>query len=152
MPGPFRIAPTLPFTMAMALLCMVGCGNNHGCVPVGGTVSYKGKPVTEGEVSFIPVEGDGRTGRGEISSSGVYQLTSFNPGDGVVPGKYKVSVVSRGPDKPVPAKKKGWMMEEDMQGSGDPLIPAKYFMPETSGLDREVSAGKANSFDFELTD
>ncbi|WZO98299.1 hypothetical protein EP7_005359 [Isosphaeraceae bacterium EP7] len=148
MPGSLRIA----LSLSLALLGTVGCGSNHGCVPVGGTVTYKGKPVAEGEVSFVPVEGDGRTGRGEISSAGVYQLTSFDPGDGVVPGKYKVSVVSRGPDKPIPAKKKGRMMEEDMQGSGDPLIPAKYFMPETSGLEREVEAAKTNTFNFELTD
>jgi hypothetical protein len=47
---------------------------------------------------------------------------------------------------------KGRMMEEDMQGSGDPLIPKKYFSAQTSGLTTEVADGKTNSLDFELQD
>ena len=54
-------------------------------------------------------------------------------------------------DTPPTGKKAKAVMAEDMQGTGDPLVPRKYFSPETSGLKADVSPSGGN-FDFELTD
>ncbi len=56
--SPGRCAPCL-----LVFLGLIGmaCGRDEGpeLAPVSGTVTYKGKPVTEGIVSFQPVSPDG---------------------------------------------------------------------------------------------
>lgn len=130
-----------------------GCGGGEpGLARVSGTVTYKGKPVTPGEVFFTPEEPGKRGAKGILDSSGRFTLTTFENGDGAYSGKHKVSVISQGPDKPVPPKMKDRMMPEDMQGSGDLLVPRKYVSSQTSGLNADVVEGKSNSFDFDLQD
>lgn len=140
-------------TLAVALFATIpGCGGEPGMARVKGRITYKGKPVTTGEVFFTPEEAGKRGAKSVIDSSGNYVLTTYERGDGAYSGKHKVSVISQGPDKPIPPKMKGRMMEEDMQGTGDPLIPRKYFSVQTSGLGAEVVDGKSNIFDFDLQD
>jgi hypothetical protein len=149
-----RITAATASGLMFALLALSGCGGGvEGITPVHGTVTYKGQPLTEGEVNFVP-DGGGpaRGARGLLDSSGYYTLGTFDAADGAYAGKYKVTVIARGPDLPVPARKKGKMMEEDMQGSGKPLIPRRYFNPTTSQLSAEVVDGKTNEINFELKD
>ena len=127
-----------------------GCGDPNGVIAVSGTVTYGGKPVV-GEIQFIPEKAGTRSATGSLDSAGYFRLSSFGSNDGALPGKYKVAVISQGPDKPVPAKKKGKMMDEDMQGSGDALIPKKYLNAATSGLAAEVSSS-SHAFAFDLPD
>ncbi len=136
----------------LLLLTLSGCGGHEGLAPVSGTITYKGKPVTKGEVNFVPEKGELRGAHGPIDEQGRYTLGTFEPGDGAYVGTHRVSVVSIGPDKPIPAKKKGRMMEEDMQGTGEPLVPKRYLSPATSDLKAEVEAGKSNVKDFDLQD
>jgi hypothetical protein len=145
-------AAGMALTLAMTL-GIVGCGGGEpGVTPVSGRVTYKGQPVTTGEVFFSPEHSGARGAQGKLDSSGNYTLGTFDARDGAYAGAYKVSIIAQGPDKPIPAKKVGKMLEEDMQGTGDPLIPRKYFNAETSGLKADVVAGKSNTFDFDLTD
>ncbi|QDV36685.1 hypothetical protein ElP_46140 [Tautonia plasticadhaerens] len=135
----------------MAAAGLVGCGEDRGLVPVTGTVTYNGEPVAGGEILFTPQDGS-HAARGPLDDSGRYRLGTYGPRDGAVTGMHDVAVILRGPDKPVPEARKGQMMEEDMQGSGDPLIPERYFSPLTSGLTAEVTDDGSNEFDFTLTD
>ena len=145
-------ASALTLALAMAL-GSAGCGGGEpGVIPVSGRITYKGEPVTTGEVYFSPESSSNRGAQGTLDSNGNYTLGTFSANDGAYAGTYKVSVVSRGPDKPIPAKKVGKVLEEDMQGTGDPLIPQKYFTPDASGLKAEVTDGGSNTFDFDLTD
>lgn len=141
------ILPTL------ALVVCNGCGSSHGTIGISGTVTYQGKPVV-GEIQFSPEDasGEARAATGKLDDSGRYTLTSFETGDGAKPGKYLVSVISKGPDKPVPENKKRLMMEEDAKGNGDPLIPKKYFDPLSSGLTADVKSSGGNIMNFELKD
>jgi len=134
------------------LLMLSGCGGHEGLAPVSGKVTYKGQPVTQGEISFVPEDSGNRGAHGMLDAQGNYQLSTYDPGDGAYVGKHRVAIVSVGPDKPVPAKRKGKMMDEEMQGSGNPLIPKRYFSPATSKLTAEVAAGKNNEIPFDLTD
>ncbi len=133
---------------------LAGCGDegNGVLVPVTGKVTYKGQPLTRGEVNFIPEQAGSRGARGTIGEDGHFTLSSYGVNDGAHPGKYKVTIVSRGDDLPIPAKKKGRMMEEDMQGSGKLLIPQKYTQPMTSGLSKEIAVEGEHDFTFDLTD
>ena len=152
----FRPRPWSPALAAAAFvavaLSVAGCGGEPGLAGARGRVTYNGKPVTSGEVHFSPEEPGKRGAHGDIDSDGYYKLGTFTPGDGAYVGKHKVSVVAVGPDKPVPPKMKGKMMPEDMQGSGNPLVPRRYFSPDTSGLSADVEAGGSNDFPFELKD
>jgi len=94
--------PQISFpVIALALLLFApGCGKSkYEIVKVQGTVSYQGQPLKQGDISFIPVqvEGDGlrRMAVSAINDQGEYVLNSFKPGDGVIPGEYKVIIVSR---------------------------------------------------------
>jgi hypothetical protein len=82
---------------AMALV-VAGCGPDRPeMVPVSGTVTVGGAPPpAEGAIYFAPItvaEGlPRRPGRAEFDKSGNYQATSFEDGDGLVPGTYRVRV------------------------------------------------------------
>ena len=74
------------------LVCS-GCGSAHPeFVPVAGQVTMDGKPVTTGTVTFYPETG--RPAIGELGPDGRYQLASYEPNDGVLPGTYKVTVTA----------------------------------------------------------
>lgn len=131
---------------------LAGCGGVEGMSRVNGTVTYNGQPLSQGEINFIPASpGIARGAYADLDDQGRYSLSTFEPGDGAYQGQYKVTITSRGPDKPIPPEKQGQMMEEDMQGTGDPLIPERYFTPMTSGLEANVESG-SNVIDFDLTD
>jgi hypothetical protein len=61
-------------------------------IPVKGTVTYKGKLVTKGTVHVEPDAG--RPAEGEIQSDGTFVLSTFTPGDGVIPGTHKLAVAA----------------------------------------------------------
>lgn len=87
------------FLVATCVTLLSGCwdSNELGLVPVSGTVTFDGGPApTEGRVSFSPKEAAPgkpmRTGRGVFSTDGLFTVTSFQPGDGLIPGTYEVKV------------------------------------------------------------
>jgi hypothetical protein len=88
-------------------------------VPVSGTVLLAGHLLEGGEVEF---HSPSARATGRIEPDGSYRLTTFQPGDGAVPGVYRVAV------RPLHSQ------------SGTPLvsIPARYADPETSGLSYEI--------------
>lgn len=131
---------------------LAGCGGEPGVVKAGGKVTYKGQPVPSGTVYFTPETPGKRGAQGTIDSGGTFTLGTYSTSDGAYTGKHKVTVVAQGPDKPIPPKMKGKMMPEDMQGTGDPLVPKKYFSANTSDLSAEVTDGGKNYFEFELKD
>ena len=115
-----------------------------------GRVTYKGKPVPNAHVSFTPAEGTSRAAEGLTDSDGEFTLRSFTTNDGALPGKYRISVIARGPDRPLkPGEVGSGMPGETMPG--DPVIPMKYFLPDSSGLTYEVKRGK-NFVELELKD
>ena len=70
-----------------------GCGGvGLGTVPVEGTVTYQGKPLTNGTVTFQPKEGPPAIGA--IGPDGHYKLTTKEHDDGAIPGHYQVGVTS----------------------------------------------------------
>jgi hypothetical protein len=83
----FRLATVL-------LIACAGCGapadvNSH-LIPVKGKVTYKGKALTNGSVSFEPDAG--RQAHAEIQPDGTFELSTFKAGDGAVAGTHRVSM------------------------------------------------------------
>ncbi len=126
-----RISVSRSFVLAASLLLpCAGCGLSGGSqsvetVPVKGTVTYKGKPLSKGVVTFEP-RASGRTATGEISPDGTFELTTLKQGDGAAQGKHRVSVSGTGPT----AKAE--------------LVPKKYAEANTSKLEVEVTRDKTD--------
>jgi hypothetical protein len=154
---------------------ILGCGDSSGLAkryPVSGTVTYQGKPLERGTISFVPADGKGRAAGGTITE-GRYSLTTQDPDDGAIPGKYKVGILAKEADpskvdlkiKKPPGK--GAVTEAEKKAmaivfpqkvaaraaaAAKNLIPTKYNSPETSGLTVEVKEQSNTSVDFELKD
>ncbi len=111
-----------------------GCGSSSGTpvtlIPVKGKVTYKGQPVTKGIIQFEP-DGYGRAASGHLQSDGTFELTTLKPGDGVVAGEHRISIV-----------------ELDKSLAKDRALK-KYGSPNTSRLTAEVSPEKTE-FAFDL--
>lgn len=76
---------------------MSGCGADNGLnlARVSGKVTYKGEPVKNGTVFFMPDETKGTVGPpglGSITSDGSYILSTESAGDGVIVGHHKVGI------------------------------------------------------------
>ncbi len=141
------------FCLLLALgLCSswLGCGGSAKLAAVSGRVTYKGKPVEKADVSFTPVDGASRAATGLTDSDGRFTLGTFGAGDGALIGSYRVSIVAVGPSRKAKPGETGAGISGDVV-PGDPLIPAKYLAPDTSGLTFEVKPG-SNRASFDLTD
>src|SRR5262249_42014233 len=74
-----------------------GCGPGNGLSlgRVSGKVTYKGQPVKNGTVFFMPDESKGTVGPpalGSITSDGSYVMSTETSGDGVIVGSHKVGI------------------------------------------------------------
>ena len=125
----------LALAVLSCALC-VGCGGNADgraatdLIPVKGKVTYKGRPITRGVVSFEP-DGFGRPASGPIQSDGSFALGTHKDGDGVVPGEHRVSI--SGFDKALARDR----------------VLAKYSSPNSSHLTAKVDA-EHTEFAFDL--
>ncbi len=87
----------LAMSLAAALTAWSGCGPGHGLnlAKVSGKVMYKGQPVKNGTVFFMPDEAKGTVGPpavGSITSDGSYVMSTDTAGDGVIVGHHKVGI------------------------------------------------------------
>jgi hypothetical protein len=129
-----------------------GCGGSQDAnrpdrVPASGVVLYKGDPVEGATVVFAPQD-HSHSAAARTGPDGRFQLRTFQPGDGAVPGNFKVTVTkievsSQGPpasdDEERPEPQQKW------------LLPQNYGSAESSGLTAPVTADGTNEFTFELT-
>jgi hypothetical protein len=143
----------------MGLALALGCGDTSGLskrYPVSGTVKYNGQPVEKGTINFVPTAADGRPATGDIAS-GSYTLTTATPGDGALPGSYKVVVISEDIDTTkLKEIAKGGQFHHDETfakavTSAKNRVPPKYKLPDTSDITAEVKA-QTNSIPVELKD
>lgn len=121
----------------LALSLLAGCGKS-GPVSVRGVVKLDGQPVAGAAVTFVAQDPGGRDASGATNEKGEFELSTTKPGDGVLPGKYKVVIQPPGegggstpfddPEKPV-AKPKA---------PRGPRIPVKYTNPATTPLTQDV--------------
>ena len=153
--------------------CLVGCkGGVAGppTEPVSGVVTLDGKPVAQANVVFVP-DGSGQAAAGITDEAGKYTLTTTNPQDGAVVGKYKVMVTKATSADPTagldleglsPAERDKKAMQAYYQSGAAKNVgskkvaevkhelPVKYNNTAASGLTATVVKGK-NTFDFALT-
>ncbi len=136
--------PRLVRTSALLLLGIVGCGGPTGpeLTPITGVVTFEGKPVGPGTVAFVPTDGTGNPASGTIESSGRFKMSVYKPGDGVLPGTYKVSVTVI--KEPAHGDDKGNLFPPTY------LSPERYMNPDTSGFNVTVEKRKPQDLKFDL--
>lgn len=142
----------------LGLLIVLGCGDDGigRRYAVSGTVSYKGKPVDQGTITFEPVDTAGRVAAGTISA-GSYSLTTMSPDDGALPGKYRVTIMSKDFDAAIASDPRAKNAEDPQKQAhfankvAKNLVPAKYQLADTSTLTATVEA-RSNRLDFDLVD
>ncbi|WP_152049567.1 hypothetical protein [Tautonia marina] len=152
-----RITPLAVIFTGMMIV--VGCSDGTGLpkrYPVSGNVTYNGQPVETGTITFAPVDPDSRAASGTISG-GSYYLTTAIDGDGALPGEYRVSITSRDVnyDAAMSGVQGGSPKQDDVAkafAEAKDLVPAKYSLPDTSGLTYTVESGSNRNVDFDLTD
>lgn len=110
---------------------------------VEGTVSYDGKPVEEGTISFAPADGQGPTAGGPIQN-GKYHLAGES---GVAPGKKIVRITA--------VRKTGRQVEAGPpQPPGTMVDEVEFYIPDIyntkSTLTCEITPGAVNQHHFEL--
>lgn len=107
----------------------VACRREAALVPVVGTVTYQGQPLTYGSIMFQPIGSEsGTTARSPISSDGTFALQS-NAGAGVAIGKARVRVTAFEAQR---AQQEGQTHQELALGKS--AIPRKYQNFGTSGI------------------
>ncbi|MBN1851180.1 MAG: hypothetical protein JW829_00590, partial [Pirellulales bacterium] len=80
------------------VVILIGCGpSGPTCIPVHGTVTFDGGPCPAGgTITFSPIETpEGiprRPGSGKFGVDGKFEVTSYAPGDGLLPGRYRVRI------------------------------------------------------------
>jgi hypothetical protein len=125
---------------ATVVLLLSGCSSGRPKTAiVRGTITYKGKPVPNGTVSFIPTSGPAATG--EIGPDGSYTLTTFRPGDGAILGTHKVVIAAM--------QDMAGRLPEDRNPLPPPIVPDKYTSIGTTDLKADVE-DKENIINFDL--
>jgi hypothetical protein len=112
----------------------VGCNNDFpGLVPVSGTVTIDGQPVSHGGLT-VHTQGH-RPSMARLDDEGQFTLTCRHPGDGVVTGTHLVTVSA----------------EESLgETSSRWHAPKEYSNPATSGLWVTID-GPTDDLKIELT-
>lgn len=142
---------------AVVSALVLGCGGEGASkgpktYPVTGTITQGGKPVEGATVMFLMADGK-KSASGLTDRDGRYSLSTAKPGDGALPGQYKVSVVKYEVATASPAtsdKEYVPPKEGETAPAAKSLLPSKYENPQTSGLTAEVKASGENKFDFTL--
>ena len=127
-----RIAePTLFLFCALLFGFIAGCGESTTFPVTGKVVFDDGTPFSTGGVVFTQatsVEGPGQSARGKIRADGTFRLTTFETGDGAVPGTHQVLLrAQRDADDYI---KRGIIPQ--------PVIDPRFESYQTSGLVSDV--------------
>jgi hypothetical protein len=149
-----------------ALFVVVSCGTDDGLgkrYPVSGTVTYNGKPLEKGEISFVTEDLTKNFGATGIITNGSYTLSTGGNDDGAQAGKYKVTIVAK--EDYLDKARTDFQKESGAGGEGKipprnlakanaaakSLIPLGYGDTRTTTLTAEVKP-QSNTIPFELSD
>lgn len=142
--------------LVLLLAASLGCGGSDGggkgqpleqkkTAPVRGIVTYKGKPVNNATVIFMPRE-DGKTvpARGTTDGVGSFVLSCYDKNDGAPPGQYKVLVSAILSQEVEPG-----VLAPEPEGGFKSPIPTKYNSVATTDILVTVKEGD-NDIPIEL--
>jgi len=116
--------------------CLVAALLGGGCgparppvVPVSGTVTVDGKPLTTGAITVAPE--NGRAAAGRIGPEGRFQLSSWQPGDGVTVGTHRVEVIAT---EPLPGNRRRWLVPKKVRSLATSLLRLEVTGPTSAAV------------------
>jgi hypothetical protein len=125
--------PRRSLVISALLLASVGCSSGlPQTIKVSGHVTFDGQPPPgPGTVYFLPTEaGEGfpsRPATGDFDKSGSFKAQTFDPGDGLMPGKYIMHIEC-------------WEVPPNMEGKPfKSFVPKKYQSALTSGFKLDIT-------------
>ncbi|MBQ6828120.1 MAG: carboxypeptidase regulatory-like domain-containing protein [Thermoguttaceae bacterium] len=150
----------IALALVAALCCslvgagLVGCSKARikGLVPVEGVVTLNGEPVSGATVMFAPKKHDPSRPKGSAQAvtdaSGKFKMSTLDPGDGVFPGDYYVTVTKDRVEgglslEEVKRQHENPELRDDASEPEQTLIrelPDKYADINSSGLDQTIPA------------
>ncbi len=150
----------LALALVAALCCslvgagLVGCSKARikGLVPVEGVVTLNGEPVSGATVMFAPKKHDPSRPKGSAQAvtdaSGKFKMSTLDPGDGVFPGDYYVTVTKDRVEgglslEEVKRQHENPELRDDASEPEQTLVrelPDKYADINSSGLDQTIPA------------
>ena len=132
--------PGCLLVLAAASQVLMGCGEAEPVLyPLRGSVVYRGKPTPKAELVFHPqFGGPGWSPVATVNDDGTFEAGTKIPGDGALPGTYKVTAV--------------WHPRATEDDPGPNFLPAKYSLPTTSPLEIVVSPEGVQPDTLELRD
>jgi len=163
----------LTLVLCLTLVGSFGCkkGGLKGLVQLSGTVTLDGEPVEGATVMFAPETKDenSRSATAVTQADGSFVAMTLQPGDGVFPGTYKISVSKMTEARSaaeVLGKKSATSVEDKgneetmsdaeaaqmsyLKDEVEELMPAQYISPFTSGLSVTVDKSGVKDFKIEL--
>jgi len=130
--------------LGLGFLLLSGCSSQSYEGPkrfeMSGTVTFDGKPITEGTISLIPAGGRGSRRVAATIENGAYSIPEES---GPNLGKYSVEICAYEPVGPP-----GAAINEDMSVPTKQVLPAKF--NDKTTLEVEIVDGE-NVHDFTLT-
>src|SRR5436309_2229687 len=78
---------------AALVIAVAGCGGGgNKAVPVKGKVTLDGAPISLASVVFLPNREGSILAQAVTNQQGDFELTTYQPNDGALPGEYRVVV------------------------------------------------------------
>jgi hypothetical protein len=132
-----RTFSTFLILLVNALL-LVGCNGNKGTkvVPVSGTITQNGQPLTNVRIEFSRID-TGAMSFAETDAEGHFTLTHTLGKSGAEPGKYRVSIFQKGKPIPLPAGKNPEEIPEERRNQTTPEVPLT--MSDKKPIEIEIS-------------
>lgn len=128
------------FLVAFSIGFAMSAGCSSGRYPVNGVVHYAdGVPVDAGTVvAEALIDGELVGLQANIEKDGTFRLGGITPGDGALPGSYRVAVMSP------------TISDAELSTGKTPGVDGKYASFKTSGITFEVKP-ETNKLDIEVS-
>lgn len=158
----------LAVCLCVLIVGAIGCGkkggSRSGLVPAAGTLTYKGELVDDAVLEFRPATETQEhcVGVGRTDEKGQFSVMTDRPNDGLLPGKYKVTVKKQ--VQTIDGKPRAEYEAELAKENGgeiffdknklvvEDLTPAKYTDPENTPLEVEIPAKGDKKIEIVLED
>lgn len=156
------------YQLSICLICLVilpGCGQGTdfwksrrpSTTVAKGIVTYRGNPLPKAMIIFQPTDTTAVAASATTNAAGEFELRSFPPAAGAVPGNYQVMIFKTDYDDPkydvMPVNNND---PDYMKETADPqpvsLIPVRYNDPKLSGLTAQIPTDGTTALRFDLVD
>ncbi|MDB5338285.1 MAG: hypothetical protein JWN70_3904 [Planctomycetaceae bacterium] len=142
--------------LVVMTLVLSGCGEQADhwkdarpeTAPASGMVTFDGEPLEGAVVVFQPTAPDGIGASALTDGEGKFELRTFPPELGAVPGKYAVSIMKT--EMPKRPSSSAGNVDDPEPIHVVSVIPQKYAIPTQSDLSAEIPESGTDTLDFEL--